>query len=535
LGGILSYERTFGPHAVTVLAGTNRETIQNDNFSAFRRFFISTAVDQLSAGGNAEKNNTGGAWERARLNYFGRVAYNFKEKYLAEFLWRYDGSYMWPDVISSRYGFFPGIMLGWQISEETFWKNNVRFMNYLKLRGSWGQMGNDQIYYDANRNGLIDDNEPLQEYQYLSTNAFRTYIIDGKEVITVYETKVANSMITWEVANNTNLGLEGQFLDGKINFELDVFYNKRTNILWPKYGSIPQTSGLTLPPQNIGKVANKGLEFLVGYNGHTGDLKYTISVNGGYAKNKILFWDEAPGVPEWQRATGRPMYTYQAYIYDGVFRDQAEIDANTVDYSAVTKTLRPGDMKYKDVHGGPNGEPDGKITADDQVRNDKTNIPRFQGGLSMGAQYRNFDLSVLFQGAAGARVFVSTDEMGSIGNYLQDIYENRWTVDNPSSKHPRIADRGNQYYSSRLNVPANNNTYWLRSTDYIRLKNIELGYTIPAFIGQKVGISNLRVYINGFNLFTIHKLKVYDPENASERGQYYPQSRIINGGVSVTF
>jgi TonB-dependent starch-binding outer membrane protein SusC len=512
LGGLLTYERSFGNHALTFLAGTNRETIDFSSFNAFRRYFISPAVDQLPAGGNAERNNGGNAWERARLNYFGRVAYNYKEKYLAEFLWRYDGSYMFPE--SKRYGFFPGIMAGWQISEEPFFKDNVQFVNYLKLRGSWGQMGNDNI--------TLGPDGPLLEYQYLSTNAFRSYIIGEQEVGTIYETRVPNPNVTWEVANNSNLGLEGQLLQGKINFEFDVFLNKRNNILWPKFGSVPQSTGMTLPPENIGSVQNKGWEFNIGYNGESGDFKYNVSVNGGYAQNKILFWDEAPGAPEWQRTTGKPMYTYQAYQYDGVFRDQAAIDANTLDYSAITNTLRPGDMRYKDHNG------DGKITPDDQVRNERSAFPLFSGGLNVSMRYRGFDLAILFQGAAGGQTYVSTGESGSIGNFLLDVYENRWTVDNPSSEHPRIADRSNQYYSG-------GNTYWLRSTDYIRLKNLELGYTIPAAISSKAGISAFRVYVNGLNLFTIDKLKVYDPENVNATGQYYPQARIINTGVTVTF
>ncbi|MDQ3394828.1 MAG: TonB-dependent receptor [Bacteroidota bacterium] len=512
LGAMITYDKKFGEHSFNFLAGTNKETIQNSNFGAYRRYFISPVVDQMFAGGDEERNNSGGAFERARLNYFGRVAYNFQEKYLAEFLWRFDGSYMFPE--NSRYGFFPGVMLGWQISEESFFKDNVSFMNYLKLRGSWGQMGNDNITYGPDG--------PLMEYQFLSTYGFNDYIIGGRQAKTLFETRVPNNQITWEVANNANIGLEGSLLDGKVSFEFDFFYNKRTNILWPQYGSIPQSTGMTLPPQNLGEVANKGFDALISYNNRVGDFRYNVSVNGGYAKNEVLFWDEAPGAPEWQRTTGRPMYTYQAYIYNGVFRDQADIDANTLDYSAITNTVRPGDMKFKDYDG------DGAITPDDQVRNDKNITPTFQGGLNIGMQFKNFDLAILFQGAAGAQVYVSTGEMGSIGNYLEDIYENRWTLDNPSSEHPRISDRGNQYFSS-------NNTYWLRSTDYIRLKNFELGYTIPAGIVERIGISHLRVYVNGLNLFHIDKLGVYDPENASPSGQYYPQSRILNTGLTVSF
>jgi hypothetical protein len=324
------------------------------------------------------------------------------------------------------------------------------------------------------------------------------------------------------VANNANLGLEGQALDGRINFEFDVFYNKRTNILWTKNASVPQSTGLSLPRQNIGEVANKGFEYNIGYRNQVGEFKYNISVNGGYAQNKILFWDEAPGAPEHQRTTGRPMFTFQTYEYDGVFKDQAEIDANPIDYTALVKTLRPGDMKYKDYN------KDGKITPDDQVRTNVTNIPPFQGGLVLGGAFKNFDLSILFQGAAGAKQYIGTGEMGNIGNYLQYVHDNRWTVENPSSVHPRIANRGDQYYSG-------GNTYWLRDADYIRLKNFELGYTIPTALTGKAGVSSFRIYLSGLNVITWDKMKIYDPETDNQNGQYYPQSRIISGGLSVGF
>lgn len=516
LGGLLNYERSFEDHAVTFLAGVTRETIENSGFEAYRRYFISSSIDQMFAGGDAEKDNGGSAWERARLSYFGRVAYNYKEKYMAEFLWRYDGSYMFPE--DSRWGFFPGVLAAWQISEENFWKNNLSVINYFKLRGSYGQMGNDQIYFDHDG----QDGQSLQEYQYLRTMGFDTYIIGNNPVKTLYETLEPNTAVTWEVANNANIGLEGQLLNGKIFFELDAFRNKRTSILWRKNASVPQTTGMTLPAENIGEVENKGWEFRVGYNGEIGDFRYNVSVNGGYAKNEILFWDEAPGAPEWQKSTGKPMDTYVIYEYDGVFRNVQDIEDEELDYSAISNSLRPGDMKYKDVNG------DGRITPDDQVRTDKNNLPTFQGGLNIGMQYKNFDLSILFQGSTGAQVYVSTNESGRIGNYLLDVYENRWTVENQSGEHPRIADRSDQYYSG-------GNSYWLRSTDYLRLKNFEIGYTLPAAIGERVGISNLRIYVNGLNLFTIDKFNVFDPESTESRGQYYPQARVLNTGLTLTF
>ncbi len=513
LGGVFTYDKKFGDHSFQALAGTNRETVNGDNFMAYRRFFISEAIDQMFAGGDAEKDNSGGAFERARLNYFGRVGYNYQEKYLAEFLWRYDASYIFPEA--TRYGFFPGIMLGWVVSEESFWKNSLPAFDFFKIRGSWGQMGNDQIFYSGS----------LQEYQFLSTYGFRSHILEGTEVKTLYETRVPNNAITWEVANNSNIGIEGQLLQGKLFFELDAFYNKRTNILWRKDASVPESTGLAslLPAENIGEVENKGFDVLLGVRGRKGEFNYSLSVNGGYAKNRILFWDEPPGAEEWQRSTGRPIGAPgPIYIYDGVFRDQADIDRTTLDYSAITNELRPGDMKFQDVDG------DGAITPTDQVRLDRNNIPRFQGGLNFTANFRNFDMSILFQGAAGAVTFVSAGESGNIGNYLSEFYENRWTVENPSSVDPRIANRSDQYFSS-------NNTYWYRNSDYVRLKNLEIGYNLPVQIGQKVGINNVRFYVNGLNLLTWDKLGIYDPESDASTGQYYPQARVINGGFSVTF
>src|SRR5690606_21334150 len=369
-----SYDKTFGDHTINILAGVNRETIRNDNFSAFRRFFISNEIDYLFAGGDGEKDNGGSAWERARQNYFGRFNYNYKGKYIAELLWRYDGSYMFPE--KSRYGFFPGAMLGWLVSEEDFWKENVPFVNYFKIRASYGQMGNDNIYYD----------DELQEYQYFSTYGFGTYIIGNEAVKSLAESRVPNMFITWEVANNYNLGFDFQFMGGKMNAEFDLFKNSRESILWRRNASIPQSTGMSLPAENIGKVDNSGFDFNIGYQDKVGEFGYNVSVNGGYAKNKIIFWDEAPGAPEWQKSTGRAINAELYYNYDGVFKDQAEIDANTIDYSSITSNLRPGDMKYEDYDG------DGKITPDDRIRRNKNNTPTFQGGLNLGFNYKNFDL-----------------------------------------------------------------------------------------------------------------------------------------------
>ncbi len=531
LSGLLTYDHVFsGNHAITLLAGITKEQSNSSGFSGYRKYFSSTAIDQLFAGGSAEKNsNTTAAWQRARMSYFGRAAYNYKEKYIAEFLWRYDGSYMFP--ASSRWGFFPGVTGGWRISEENFFKKALPAVSSLKLRGSWGQLGNDQVYF----------NNTLREYDYLPTYAYGDaananwgYVTGGQVAQTLYENGVPNTKLTWEVASNSDIGLEGSLLNGKIFFEFDVFQNKRSNILWRQSASIPQTTGATLPATNIGRVTNKGYEFRVGYNGQVGGLKYNVSVNGGYAKNTITFWDETPGAPEWQRSTGKPIPSNVndpnnqngtlLYQYDGIFSTQADIDANKLDYSGVgASLLRPGDMKLKDING------DGKIDGNDRVRADRNNQPRFQGGFNASLSYKNFDFTMLIQASTGGQIFLQT-ESGTIGNFLQYSYDNRWTVDNPSTVNPRIVDRSNQYFS-------NGTSYWLKSTDYARLKNVELGYTLPNTIGSKIGLNNLRVYVNGLNLATYSpSMKgLFDPESLSGSAQYYPQARVMNMGVSVRF
>jgi TonB-linked SusC/RagA family outer membrane protein len=522
LTGMVNYDRSFGAHTINALAGVQRETLNSQFFNAFRRYFISTAVDQLFAGGDASRNSTGGEYNRARLGYFGRVGYNYKEKYIAEFLWRYDGSYIFPE--DHRFGFFPGIMAGWRITEEDFFTDNVRFIDNLKLRASWGQVGAEPYIGTS-----------LAEFQYLGTYGFSSYIIDRTVTRGLNETVLPNPNFTWEVQTSINFGIEGAVLNNKLNFEFDYFINKRDKALFQQSGIIPGSAGIAniLPPVNYAKLNNKGWEFTVGYNGQKGDLRYNVSVNGGYAKNKIVQWNEAPGVPEWQKSVGKPFgsngASYLVYLYDGVFATQKDIDANTIDYSGVgvvkMEDLRPGDMKFKDVNG------DGKINGDDQMRLDKTRDPRFTGGLNISLQYKNFDCSILFQGATGGLLFVRT-ESGDIGNYLKWDYDHRWTLDNPSSVYPRIASRDNTYYTGGV---GGNNDYRLKSTNYLRFKNFELGYNLPVKLLSKAGISNLRVYANGINLITWDKLSIFDPEAITGNGQYYPQARILNIGASVSF
>ncbi len=504
-----TYETTIaGNHNFKIMIGTESQKGLTNWFNAFRKNYVTSLVDQLFAGANdTYMSNNGSAYQNAHMSYFGRLNYNYMQKYLVEFLIREDGSYMFKP--GKNFGTFPGVSLGWRISEEGFWKDNIKFFDDFKIRASWGQTGNDRIYY----------NGAYQEYRYLALYGFisgRNYVFgQSNNVQLLTEQAVANPNVTWEVANQVNFGINATMLNSKLSFEGDIFYNDRTHIMIQKNASIPSTAGFTPPPENIGKMSNKGFEFVIAYHGGAGDFRYDVSLNGSYAKNKIVYWDETPGIPDYQKSTDRPLGSSLYYEAIGVFKDSAALMAYPHWAGA-----RPGDVIFKDVDG--NGVIDGL----DRVMNEKSGTPRFIGGLSVHAEYKQFDISMLFQGAAGAVVYINP-ESGTIGNFYQYYAENRWTPTNPSSTFPRAWDRDNEYWRSQAN------TFWLRSTDYIRLKNIEIGYTISPTFCKKIGVERFRVYTNALNLFTLDKAKLIDPELTA--GTSYPLQRVINLGATLTF
>lgn len=503
LNAMVNYEKTIADkHYFKILAGAEQITGDAMNFSAFRRYFISSTIDQLYAGGDLDKDNTGSANGSARLNYFGRFNYNYKEKYLAEFVFRYDGSYIFKE--DRRFGFFPGVSLGWNISNESFWKDNISFIKYLKIRGSWGQTGND----------LIDPYQFLASYG-LSTS--RTYVFNNSvEKKILQELRIPNPNVTWEVANQSNIGLDGQLMDGHIRFAFDYFYNIRTNILHYRNASVPETSGLTLPRENIGEVVNRGVEFELGYNNKISEFKYSISVNGGFQKNKIRFWDETPGAPEYQKSTGRPINADLYYQVIGVFKDQADVNARPHWDGA-----RPGDLIFEDVN------KDGIINGLDQVRMDKTDIPTFTGGANVNLSYKGLYANVFLQGATGAarRQFTWS---GEVGNYLERDALGRWTSDNTDAAKPRAWNWTEDYWTNN-----NNNTYYLRNNNYLRVKTIEVGYNFPYKLLNKWKVDALRFYVSGYNLITFTGLKDFDPETPTTVS--YPPSKIVNAGINITF
>jgi TonB-dependent starch-binding outer membrane protein SusC len=506
----ITYETNIAEkNYLKITAGTESQYGVNNYGTEFRKNFVTSAIPQMFAGAaDINMSNNGWADQNARDSYFGRINYNYSQKYLAEVVMRYDGSYMFKP--GKQFGFFPGVSLGWRMSDENFWKNNIPFINDFKLRASWGQTGNDRIYY----------NGALQEYQFLSTYSFsgENYVF-GQSVNNkmLYENVVPNPDVTWEVANQSNIGFDANLLNKKLTINADVFYNLRTNILWQASAVIPGSTGMTLPPENIGKVSNKGFETVISYHGTKGDFGYNISVNGSFAKNKITFNYDTPGIPDYQKSEGMPMSAQLAYQVIGVFKDAAALAAYPHWAGA-----QPGDLIFKDVNN------DGVIDGLDRVMDKKTGLPTFIGGMNAVLTYKQFDISILFQSATGAIAYLNP-ESGDIGNYYESWVKNRWTPENTDASWPRVFNRSNEYWSPG----ANRSTFWEFPTDYIRLKSMEVGYTLPGSLTKKIGVEKLRVYFSGQNLLTLSKLKEIDPE--VDQGTSYPLQRVVNLGVTLTF
>jgi TonB-linked SusC/RagA family outer membrane protein len=516
----LNYQRTFNKvHEVSVLAGI--EAIENGSnyFTGERDDNTTGFLEELNFGNSNYQYATGAATGNDRWqNYFGRVNYAYAQKYMLEFVWRYQGSSKFNT--GYRYGFFPGVSAAYRLSEENFWKNSPinKIINSLKIRGSWGKTGNDKI----------------DSYQYLSLYSLSSQNFvngSGTNEAAYYESLAGNKYVHWEEARQFDVGFDISLLNSRLNLTADYFNSFRTKILAERTESVADFTGLSdiLPEENMGKTRNQGFDFELSWSDKIKDFSYRIGLNGGYAKSKVVFNDEASNVPDYQKITGHPWGTSLYYDAIGIFHNQAEID-NYPKMSGVTYV--PGDIKFRDVNG------DGKIDGTDKTRINKNGVPTWTGGLSLSAGYKGFDLSMLFQGQAGAVRYVQQTGgyMSQRTNYLQSFYNKRWTAANPNADYPRTFDRNNEYWVSSDNP----NTFWLHKTDFIRLKNIEIGYTIPATITKKLACETIRIKISGMNLLTYAPdMEDYDPELSFNGdgfpGEAYPIQKMITTGISVNF
>ncbi|MEI6864630.1 TonB-dependent receptor, partial [Flavicella sp.] len=364
-----TYENTFGDHNMSAMVGQEQQENMHSWVQAFRRNYVSTVIDEIDVGSSAaeDKDNGGASAATAYNNYFGRFNYDFKSKYLVEFLFRYDGSQVFPE--GERYGFFPGVSAGWVLSEESFIKDNLPFVDHLKLRVSHGKLGDDSV----------------GQYQYMQSFYFgNNYVFGTSDVPGVYSSTLPNPNITWEVSVKTDIGIEADFFGGLLGTEVTFWKENRSNILTSRYLSTPSILGFpSLPDENIGEVDGRGFELALLYKNTIGDVGYSINGNVSYANSEIVFMDETPNSEDYQNQTGKPVGAELYYETDGVFNTQEELDAYP--YSGSSGL---GDIKIIDKNN------DGVINDNDRVRNDKTSTPEWVFGLSTGLTYENFDLNL---------------------------------------------------------------------------------------------------------------------------------------------
>ncbi len=519
------YNKTIGEHTFGIFAGYSWEQEDYRYVQGSRDKFPGNDLPYLNAGSpdNQKSEGTGNAW--AIQSGFGRLRYNFNERYLFESTVRYDGSSRFPQ--SKKFGFFPSVAAGWRLSEENFFKENesLGFISNLKLKVSWGRLGNQNI-----------GNYPYQSVYELGQNyPFGDTYTQGAAVTTAVD-----PTIKWEETETIDGGLEAVFWNGLLSVNASYFNRRTYDILYKPSGSVSTILGQKISEMNTGELKNFGWEFEVGHRNKIGDVSYNVNANLSIIKNKLT----TLGVGNVEQLNGMvgngsdlfigyPIQMYYGYVSDGVFLDENDIKS-WYDQSKVTPNPQPGDIRYKDIS-GPDGVPDGKIDPNYDRVYLGSRIPKFTFGLNLGVEYKGLDLSVLLQGVAGVTGmldgFAGWAFRGD-GNIQKWQAEGRFDPANPTRypAYPRLEDLSN---STTPNIVTSD--FWTQDASYIRLKNIQLGYTFPKKMLQAAKISNLRVYVQAENPLCWNKYKPgWDPE-INTSGNYYPILATYTFGVNFKF
>ena len=490
LEAALNYKNTFGRHDVSGMLLFNQS-------------------DEI----NTKATNVEEALPYRFRGLAGRFTYGFDDRYFAEFNFGYNGSENFAP--RNRYGFFPSVGLGWVISNEAFFEPLTNVIQYLKVRGTWGQVGNSQI--------------SGRRFAYLATvtDSGSTSYTFGKNMDQNYGTTAIDEYavdVTWEVADKTDIGVDMRLLNNKLNLQFDYFKESRKGI-YLRRSSIPSYVGMINNPYgNIGKVENKGFELSVNYANSWGDWSLSLMGNYSFNRNKVLEDDSTVAYP-WQNTIGNKVGQRFGLVALGLFDSYEEIAASPVQ----TGDTRPGDIKYKDVNG------DGKIDEYDKVPIGWGSVPEIMYGFGFSVGWKNLSLTAMFQGAAHVDAMLSGEGVlpfsqgSSRGNLLSNVTD-RWTEENPRQDvfYPRLS-------IGNINMNYEESTWWLKDTDYLRLKNIELSYRLPDRWMKRIHLSNARIFIQGVNLLTFSSFKIWDVELGDGRGAKYPNIASVSLGINFNF
>ncbi|WP_153799290.1 SusC/RagA family TonB-linked outer membrane protein [Foetidibacter luteolus] len=515
--GFINYNNKFGLHDLGLLIVLEARNTKSSVFGASRSNF-SVNVPELNNGSSnaTDISNYGYSSEAKQRSALYRLSYGFGNKYLLEASGRYDGNYYFAP--GKRFGFFPAFSAGWRLSEENFIKS-ITWISNLKLRASYGESG-----------ALAG-----APFQYLSSYTLygNAAIINGIAGQGLYENAEPNRSITWERAKKTDIGIEAVLWNGLLTIEADYFREKRDNMLFAPDVVVPAEYGISLSQVNSGKMSNRGFELTLGSSyAFSKDFRIGLTGNITYARNKLerVFETSSTYDNPNRRRTGRPLNTQFGYRALGYFQVSDDkngngiIDASEYPVSQPFGDLHPGDIKYEDVNG------DGLISPDDEVEIGKSAVPQVVYGFSPTIRYKGFDITLLFQGAAGRNFYLSATAAWPFVNGASATTENLdyWTSENTNAKNPRLTP-----------TPTANNTayssWWIRDASYLRLKTGELGYNLPYQVARKAGMQSARVFVSGQNLLTWSPVKNFDPEVSVSNGEYYPQQKVVTIGLNLNF
>ena len=487
----LNYARKFGRHNVTALALYNQHTYPYGGLS----------------------NNPYPAIPRGFVGFVGRVTYDYNSRYMMDFNVGYNGSENFPP--GKRYGLFPAMSAGWILSEENFMQG-ISFLNYLKVRASYGLVGNDR--YSGGRFFYLPD-------AYNPSNGgynFGTTVSANQPAAT--ELRLGNKNVTWETARKQNYAIDFTVWDSRLSASVDYFIEKRDNILISR-STIPGHIAVSMPVMNLGKTENKGIEFTLKWNQKINDFRYNIGVNTTLAKGKVIYKDEIPRNYAWRYETGKPIDQHFGYVFDG-FVTAADVAGGKLPDHKVE--LKPGDAKYKDLN------EDGVIDDDDISAIGYSRWPQLAGGFNAGFEYKNFDFSMMWAGASRVSRYLSSFYRIPFGETrnrgtMKYMYTNHWTPETAeTATTPRLTfnNADNNY---------RNSTLWLRDASYLRLKNLQIGYTFRSPLLKKIGMNDVRLYANGENLLTFDYIKYFDPEATDGSRFEYPMLMVVNFGININF
>lgn len=499
---LLRYQKTLQQHHVELLGGYEQITYRNDQFNAFRDDYPLPDYQELNSGSVENWKNGGTASEWALRSYFGRLNYNFAGRYLLNANLRVDGSSRF--AAGNRYGVFPSFSAGWRLSEEAFLQD-VGWLSNLKLRASWGELGNQLI-----------GTYPFASVVNLGVN----YVLGGAPATGAAQTDMSNRDISWESSTTKDIGLDLGLLQDRISFSFDYYVRNTTGILLQL--PIPAIIGLAKPYQNAGAVRNTGWDLELSYAKQTGAFHYRIGFNLSDVINEVTdLKGTGPYISTYSVVQeGEPIDALFGYQAIGLFQTQDEVDKSPTQFG----NYAPGDIRYKDLSG------DNVINADDRTVLGNQ-IPRLNFGLDFSAGWKGFDLNVLIQGVGKRDIFLYKDAVWAFYNAgkIQRWQLDYWTPDNPDAKYPRLV-------AQTTHNNFQNSSYWVYDASYARLKNVQIGYTFPEALLGRTFLNQLRLYVSGQDIFTLdHMPSGWDPERKSGDASVYPITSTYVFGLSLSF